>query len=748
MSEDQSVWRRLGILLYVGATLGMIIWAASAMVRAPCRSQGTVLAGELISCPSRLTDAAMLAVSVVLWLVASVSLLSGSPNPPLVFYLLSGVLSTAVVSLTGDDLGMRLYAAMLAWVPLSLYMAQVRLLGRPSGVHITITIAVLAALGILLTVPILAAQRGTLASQPWFSLWDLAARLELIVGVSAAVALLIWASRGKAPAATRRPIRLATFGIVSALLPVMLLSSLPDMIGLGVRIPYSISLMGVFVLPVMYAHALVSGPDGRSAAVLRRAIVYYLMFIAIACGFLIGIAILERVLGLEAAEYPLGVVLIGIGLVLAMDPLRAALERLTHWIWFGRASPYVEVVGQLAESLSVAMDRRTFVDLLVRETMRIYSLSAVGVYLRDADDCLSLEAQVGMIGLMHTPPIALSGGLAATLLARREPMFQDSLCQACSGARPRLTPEEQVMLERAGIVLWVPLASAGRLNGLLLVGHKVDEDWYSAEDLRTLSTIARQAGVAAHNVLLIDELHESRRAVEAAHQQLLAAREQEQRRLAQELHDGSVQQILSVRYRLAEAAELLEQAAAQCEPESGVVPSVAATLGTLREELSAVVEQLREHIGALRPSGLDDLGLAAALVGLGERLQREHGTQMPHLVLDLDQRDLGLPPDHEINLYRVAQESLRNAIAHSGATEIVLRLRRDMQAVTLTVQDNGAGFRVPARLSELAGNDHFGLVSMYERMSMMSGTLELRSAPGAGTEVVARLEHPWEVPHG
>ncbi len=727
--------------LYVVLTLALIVWGVEATLRGPCRSPELFLVGEMGPCPSQLMDLVALVISLVLWAVAVASLVTGSTSPPLAFFLFSGVLSAGTVSASGSDLATRLYSVLLAWAPLSLYLLQVRLLGQPSGIHILVTDGVLAVIAVLLTVPTVLTYRGPLSAQPWYPLWDSMARLELVFGVAASVALLVWASRGGCAAATRRPIRVATFGMVTALLPVVLLSSLPDLVGLGIRVPYSITLMGVVLLPIMYAHALVLGPDGRTAAVLRRVLVYYLLLVGLAMGFLAGLAALDAATGLPAQDYPAAVILIGGVLVIAMDPVRMWLERLTHWVWFGRASPYAEVVSRLADALSATLDRSALVNLLVHEVMRVYGVSAIGLYLRDSAGNLALASQVGMGYLVRFPPLPLSGGLAETLLARNEPVFQDALRKAAQGARPHLLPDEAAMAELAGIALWIPLASVGRLYGVLLVGPKVDEDWYSAEDLQTLSTIARQSGMAAHSVLLIDDLRDSRRDVERAHQQLLTAGEQEQRRLAQDLHDGAVQQILNVRYRLAEAlAQLGQEDAAPVQ-----TAAVVTELSALRTELEVVVEQLREHIGALRPTGLDDLGLAAALVSLGQRLHKEHGPQMPRLVLDLDRRELGLPPEYEINLYRVAQEAIRNAMMHSGASEVVLRLERDVESVRLSVRDDGAGFRMPARISELAGDNHFGLVSMYERMSMLSGTLDVRSAPGAGTEVLARLDYPWEV---
>ncbi len=730
-------WQQIVVYIYAALTLGLLTWAAIVVAGGPCRGQGSPA-----PCRASLADAVPLAVSVVLWVVAVVSVATGSPNPPLAFFLFAGVLAAGIVSATGSDLATRLYVLLLAWAPPALYLLQVRLLGQPSGIHIFVTNVVLFSLAVLISVPAVVARGVPLAAARWYPLWEALMRLGLILGVAASLALLMWASRGGCEAATRRPIRVATFGLVSAALPMALLSALPDLVGLPVRVPYGITMLGLTLLPVMYAHALVLSPDGRAAGFLRQVLVYYLLLVTQAAAFLAGTALVEGISGIAAHDLPVVNILLGVILVALLAPVRQALERLTHWVWFGRASPYALVVGRLAEGLSVALDQRSLVRLVVHEVMQAYGLTAIALYLRShsggSAGTLALTAQVGMSYLTRMGPLPLTGALALELLALNEPAFPDALRKAVAGGS--LSPNEEALLSLAGVSLWIPLASGGRLYGLLLAGQKVDEDWFSAEDLRTLSTIAHQSGMAAHNVLLIEELRDSRRDLERAHQQLLTAGEQEQRRLAQELHDGAVQQLLSVRYQLAEVSSALEAADGDGHPDH----SPASALASLREELSAVVEQLREHIGALRPAGLDDLGLAAALVGLAHRLEREHAQTMPRLVLELDDRALNLPPEYEINLYRVAQEALRNALAHAGASEIILRLLRGPDDLVLSVRDDGCGFAVPARLGELAADNHFGLVSMSERMGMLSGSLEVLSAPGRGTEIIARLEHRWE----
>jgi two-component system, NarL family, sensor histidine kinase UhpB len=128
----------------------------------------------------------------------------------------------------------------------------------------------------------------------------------------------------------------------------------------------------------------------------------------------------------------------------------------------------------------------------------------------------------------------------------------------------------------------------------------------------------------------------------------------------------------------------------------------------------------------LRPEALDDLGLVNALIALSTRIGAHGG---PRVRRDLQAQLPALSPDVELVIYRVAQESLTNALRHSGASEVTVSLRADAEDVTLAVTDDGEG--LPAELPR----DSSGIAGMRERALLVGGMLSLASVPGQGTEV-------------
>jgi signal transduction histidine kinase len=152
------------------------------------------------------------------------------------------------------------------------------------------------------------------------------------------------------------------------------------------------------------------------------------------------------------------------------------------------------------------------------------------------------------------------------------------------------------------------------------------------------------------------------------------------------------------------------------------------------------VRDARRVIADLRPTELDDLGLAAAI-----RLQLEP-LRSEGWRADLEENLGGerLPPMVETVLLRVVQEALRNARKHAHADAVSVELVRGAASVRLQVRDCGKGFR-PDQLTVGSGpGERVGIEGMLERVHLLGGSLEIRSAPGVGTTVIAHVPLVWE----
>ena len=179
-----------------------------------------------------------------------------------------------------------------------------------------------------------------------------------------------------------------------------------------------------------------------------------------------------------------------------------------------------------------------------------------------------------------------------------------------------------------------------------------------------------QALAHAFNAML-DRLENARH--EAA-RTALAAQEAERLRVARELHDEIGQTLTAVTIQAERAAD----------GDSDLAQALRDVADGVRESLDEVRRIARE----LRPEALDDLGLVNALIALCTRIAAQGG---PRVRRDLQGKLPPLSPDVELVIYRVAQESLTNALRHSGAREVTVSLTADAENVTLAVTDDGKG---------------------------------------------------------
>jgi signal transduction histidine kinase len=130
------------------------------------------------------------------------------------------------------------------------------------------------------------------------------------------------------------------------------------------------------------------------------------------------------------------------------------------------------------------------------------------------------------------------------------------------------------------------------------------------------------------------------------------------------------------------------------------------------------------------------MGLVAALGWMAENLDRERKTKV---VVDVHGTERELTPEAKLVLFRIAQEALNNVKKHSGATRATVKLEYKPKKIILKVTDNGRGFELPERLSDLASIGKLGLTGMEERARLLGGTLQVQSKLGQGTTVTAEL---------
>jgi len=267
--------------------------------------------------------------------------------------------------------------------------------------------------------------------------------------------------------------------------------------------------------------------------------------------------------------------------------------------------------------------------------------------------------------------------------------------------------------------LGVPVRDGDQVLGIIFAANKIsaaaEKHGFTERDQEILSLFAAHAAIALTNARLYERSRE-------------LSVMQERSRLARDLHDAVTQKLFSIRAHARAAAVLAGREPFDPDRVQAEIETVAALGAEAHAELRAVID-------GLAPPDLQAGGLADSLRRYAVLAGRAHGIPVTFTAAELP----ALDTRKEAALYRVAQEALHNALQHSGATTVCVRLARTTRRVALEVGDDGHGF------TPEAPSGGVGLASMRERATAAGGTLAIKSG---GTGTLVRMTVPVRTPGG
>lgn len=233
------------------------------------------------------------------------------------------------------------------------------------------------------------------------------------------------------------------------------------------------------------------------------------------------------------------------------------------------------------------------------------------------------------------------------------------------------------------------------------------------------------------------KLRDSAAQLSALSQSVLELLEAERRRVALELHDEIGQCLAAIKINLQSHHRFKDRTPEQLNAENLAIVETA-------------LQQVRRMALALRPTVLDDLGLAPALHSMAEQAGARSGfsvcfeTSDPPQAPGEDATTNRPPPAVESACFRIAQEALTNIARHAQATHVVVALVQTAHHITLEVRDNGRGFDANSTYSRARRGNSLGLIGMTERAALLGGHVTIASQPGHGCTV--RLSCPLPPP--
>jgi PAS domain S-box-containing protein len=396
---------------------------------------------------------------------------------------------------------------------------------------------------------------------------------------------------------------------------------------------------------------------------------------------------------------------------------------------------------------SELQETRGKLEALLEKYTDLYDFAPVGY--------LSLDEQ-GRILELNLTGAALLGVGRSRLISRRlstfvtqanRPDFLAFLAKVFAGTGKYIC--EATLLRQGGPSFWanihgaIAISDTASMKWCRIVVSDISELMKSEEAQRRLEALAeanrelrteinRRRAIeeslkqsTQHQSQLLEQSYVMQEQLRHLSRQVLQAQEEERRRISRELHDVIAQTLTGINIQLtALAKETLINPKRFCR-------SIARTQ-RLVEKSVGVVHQFAIE---LRPAVLDDLGLIPALHSFMKTFTKQTGVRT-HLTAfaGLDQLD----SVRCTVLFRVAQEALSNVARHAQASRVEMSIHKLPDYICMQIKDDGKSFKVEGVL-QAGGGKRLGLLGMRERLEMVGGTIDLKSTPGSGTTVEARI---------
>jgi signal transduction histidine kinase len=483
----------------------------------------------------------------------------------------------------------------------------------------------------------------------------------------------------------RRDFWLPLIVLILAVAPAMIWIALDTLVGIPTYYG-GLGLLSLPLLPLAYLYTAFRRRLGNLELRVNRFFTIYLFLILLGFFGLLFIAFLE-----QAPDAP------GKGTTIGLTSLL-----LTAAAFIGGYAPFERFVDRRIFGVSPTSKR-----LLEAFSTHITTSVSLSDLIRVLQEEVLPSLLIRQFAFLHYDQNSLhvlfTMGLDRESLPRDKDV-PDLLARAGSYRSSELADIEQPY---GWIRLVLPLKLGEQLLGFWLLGRRDPDDFYSQQEILTLTSLANLTAIALSNILQTERLT-------SMYQANINRYDQEHVSWARDLHDIILNELAAL-------------------PIRSDAPAFSPAFQQAYERVS---EQLREIVNDLRPSMLS-FGLKLALEAYAENL-RQRNLDSVEILIDLQaESDCRYPLMIESNLYRIMQEACENSLRYAHATKLSIAGNLSEQQIYLRVEDNGIGLdpNLSLKLNDLLLHKHFGLAGMHERASVIGAELNIVSRANEGTQI-------------
>lgn len=451
-----------------------------------------------------------------------------------------------------------------------------------------------------------------------------------------------------------------------------------------------LALLSQILIPIAYLFAIQLNDLYTIDLLVNRSSTRILAFASLFSIYWLMIFAIIRFAGMQIGNSITLYAIFGASIAVLFVPIQRRFATLVDKLLYGRESTQALMSQRLANELSQVYEYDHFAHVLTQRLRRLFAADVAELHTQLDDGTWSRTAVGGAHLILDRNELeALMSWMANRPVQRAKDLTRAASQLAINRQR----------LPNNGIFVCFTNDRTPASRSLLWLGPRPLNDGYLRQDEELLRTVAAAGALALNNIDL---------------QSALARRSQELQLLYSEL--------VSVDERLK--------------------PDTAPEINRVCARLESVVENLRALCNGLRPPILNEMGIAAALRDLASEIQESN----PDITVLSAIAEVVPRPSNSVESFLLAAAKIActNTIRHSGARHLSLKLKDSGANLVLEIEDDGKGFVPTESLDRLVREGHFGLANLYQRASLVGGTVIVNSAPRLGTtvSVIVSKSHP------